>query len=189
MPQTISIHTSHHPHGWCGLKSSWILTLLKLFCHHPHGWCGLKLTTSSIDFIKSESHHPHGWCGLKFSHNAENWLDTCGHHPHGWCGLKYNNAFLPLSKVKSPPTRVVWIEIRNVRKIRKNIRVTTHTGGVDWNFKENCIHRISGGHHPHGWCGLKSSCPRSTYNLQLVTTHTGGVDWNPKLKPHIWPRY
>ena len=33
----------------------------------------------------------------------------------------------------SPPTRVVWIEIVEQQIIIHTDKVTTHTGGVDWN--------------------------------------------------------
>ena len=65
------------------------------------------------------------------------WFCFCcdfGHHPHGWCGLKFEIKKLELNIKKSPPTRVVWIEItpQNIDDIQSIC------------------------HHPHGWCGLKS---------------------------------
>ena len=103
---------------------------------------------------------------------------------------------------QSPPTRVVWIEIAIAFNSLINLSlVTTHTGGVDWNLilmpvlqiqKRSpptrvvwieITHITQGvaqwwGHHPHGWCGLKSSWTVSIILPPLVTTHTGGVDWN-----------
>ena len=38
----------------------------------------------------------------------------------------------------SPPTRVVWIEMIDEIKADLDTKVTTHTGGVDWNF--SCIY-------------------------------------------------
>ena len=125
----------HHPHGWCGLKCfSCRAVCAKFTGHHPHGWCGLKsflifnyiirfypvtTHTGGVDWNKklsgrvtrSPCHHPHGWCGLKSSKLNIGGKEF-GHHPHGWCGLKFN----------------ISIEILSLR------RVTTHTGGVDWNL-------------------------------------------------------
>ena len=55
---------------------------------------------------------------------------------------------------RSPPTRVVWIEI-DIEKVKAEA-------------KER--------HHPHGWCGLKSLIVWIPSWIILVTTHTGGVD-------------
>ena len=102
---------------------------------------------------------------------------------------------------KSPPTRVVWIEIMLRITLSLTPIVTTHTGGVDWNIffeKETdpvtYVTTHTGGvdwnrhklpdwgpfysHHPHGWCGLKSRRLQQQVARNWVTTHTGGVDWN-----------
>ena len=55
------------------------------------------------------------------------------HHPHGWCGLKFGKIRKKSNGIKSPPTRVVWIEINDDIKTFIAENVTTHTGGVDWN--------------------------------------------------------
>ena len=101
------------------------------------------------------------------------------HHPHGWCGLKLLLNNIQKKKQESPPTRVVWIEIRYGYACRWQGSVTTHTGGVDWNkvrkhyqtlWKMSPPTRVvwieiavqidekqtESRHHPHGWCGLKS---------------------------------
>ena len=57
------------------------------------------------------------------------------------------------------------------------MRVTTHTGGVDWNNTYTIkVHFISVTTHTGGvdWNEQKA---KNTPNFE-VTTHTGGVDWN-----------
>ena len=85
------------------------------------------------------------------------------HHPHGWCGLKSEIQVLVLMLSK----------------------VTTHTGGVDWNAYRDQLMAQQIGHHPHGWCGLKFQQKHMLDWVIPVTTHTGGVDWNKK----IWNKY
>ena len=102
----------------------------------------------------------------------------------------------------SPPTRVVWIEILDLFKAQNPEIVTTHTGGVDWNWYNHIFFTLGIRspptrvvwieicadsflycsivcHHPHGWCGLKYLANSSKHQNLSVTTHTGGVDWNP----------
>ena len=101
-----------------------------------------------------------------------------GHHPHGWCGLKFPTAVDMTAVSTSPPTRVVWIEISIIRTSHSRPWVTTHTGGVDWNFSCFNFALIADSHHPHGWCGLKFWVGARVLQTVFVTTHTGGVDWN-----------
>ena len=78
--------------------------------HHPHGWCGLKSYNEVLSYL-SLSHHPHGWCGLK-SHNRN--LDKQSIHVTTHTGGVDWNLSLPTNTTLprwSPPTRVVWIEI------------------------------------------------------------------------------
>ena len=56
-----------------------------------------------------------------------------GRHPRGWCGLKFFGLAVPRIGIKSPPARVVWIEIHS--RVAAYIRAS--------------------GRHPRGWCGLK----------------------------------
>ena len=71
-----------------------------------------------------------------------------------WIEIKKKSK-IPAKKL-SPPTRVVWIEIPSRKGIWLSEMVTTHTGGVDWN----------------------NSKSKSLSYKPKVTTHTGGVDWN-----------
>ena len=93
------------------------------------------------------------------------------HHPHGWCGLKYkNNCEKKRERQESPPTRVVWIEI----KLDKDV------------FQKALSH------HPHGWCGLKF-CTISWFCLATMSPptrvvwieipHGGGYDGSKYTSP------
>ena len=54
------------------------------------------------------------------------------HSPHGECGLKYNSfAAFAATRIKSLPTRGVWIEIYDRGKTLVPVAVTPHTGSVD----------------------------------------------------------
>ena len=44
----------------------------------------------------------------------DNIIQVDCHHPHGWCGLKFEEQASAMGMDTSPPTRVVWIEIKNV---------------------------------------------------------------------------
>ena len=146
----------HHPHGWCGLKWFSICNNeTKELGHHPHGWCGLKLLVFKL-VQGQKCHHPHGWCGLKsqIPKLAKGGLVVTTHTG----GVDWNNRVQRRNYRlrRSPPTRVVWIEIKSPSQRR----LTTHC------------------HHPHGWCGLKYICNLKPLQVCKVTTHTGGVDWN-----------
>ena len=147
--------TGHHPHGWCGLKSTKTTEYWLVYWSPPTRvvWIEIALLMVSTNYKESpptrvvwieitwkkrgrrtwKSHHPHGWCGLKWvwqiSSFARHWVTT---HTGGvdW------NWFRQIANQKewwSPPTRVVWIEIMIIIVEAIKIRVTTHTGGVDWN--------------------------------------------------------
>ena len=62
------------------------------------------------------------------------------------------------------------------------MEVTTHMGGVDWNKEQKAKNTPNFGHHPHGWCGLKSLNDTERNEFERVTTHTGGVDWNRNMR-------
>ena len=102
--------SSHHPHGWCGLK---------LFsCYRTHCHPRVTTHTGGVDWNRSSQ-------GLI--------LIDSGHHPHGWCGLKYiyNQVPLQACKVTTHTGGVDWNSLP--LRLCKNGQVTTHTGGVDWN--------------------------------------------------------
>ena len=168
---------SHHPHGWCGLKSIFIYRKVKLFGHHPHGWCGLKLIRRyNTELADKVTTHTGGvdWNTLNYTMSANQQVTT---HTGG---VDWNSHW---------QLQVPYL-----------VKVTTHTGGVDWNLPdvEDGIEWTS--HHPHGWCGLKfniifmrrhciMSPPTRVVWIEIelsisdiinidVTTHTGGVDWN-----------
>ena len=69
---------------------------------------------------------------IRFSKFVEG-LSICKecHHPHGWCGLKFRYPQILARSGRSPPTRVVWIEILRQLLCQSSQFVTTHTGGVD----------------------------------------------------------
>ena len=113
----------------------------------------------------------------------------------------WNTSSVVILTRRSPPTRVVWIEIklaplklvrltchhphgwcglkfRVLQNSQRSKAVTTHTGGVDWNMQERENILLDDSHHPHGWCGLKLWIARLNSLNGIVTTHTGGVDWN-----------
>ena len=124
------------------------------------------------------------------------------HHPHGWCGLKFKREKTEDENNSSPPTWVVWIEISNANDQRAvTIEVTTHTGGVDWNFKVLNALLVPPTSPPtrvvwieiyrlgyEQWCNSMSPptwvvwieilCIFRGRNFFAVTTHMGGVDWN-----------
>ena len=79
--------------------------------HHPHGWCGLKFGKIRKKSNDIKGHHPHGWCGLK----SELKVDFCCSFlvtTHTG-GVDWNiDGQCVVGKIAtSPPTRVVWIEI------------------------------------------------------------------------------
>ena len=79
---------------------------------------------------------------------------------------------------KSPPTRVVWIEI--IMLIGQENAKESPPTRVVWIeiLRFNKVSLTIMRHHPHGWCGLKLKVFCCLRNYSHVTTHTGGVDWN-----------
>ena len=57
--------TSHHPHGWCGLK--FICTVINntTTMSPPTRVVWIEIISSTVRKRVWSSHHPHGWCGLK----------------------------------------------------------------------------------------------------------------------------
>ena len=109
-----------------------IIVYFNTVSHHPHGWCGLKLACSSLSFWSfTVTTHTGGvdWNGHILQIIR---IDVVTTHTGG---VDWNTVFKCWSwwPKKSPPTRVVWIEIATRQKCQHN----------QW------------GHHPHGWCGLK----------------------------------
>ena len=121
--------------------------------------------------------------------NKESVANAFGHHPHGWCGLKFVILDIQVQYRRSPPTRVVWIEIFTVTNADNTKIVTTHTGGVDWNesptLRQKPLYYVTThtggvdwnrfcwfcfccdfGHHPHGWCGLKFEIKKLELNIK-----------------------
>ena len=130
-------------------------------------------------FPRCYSHHPHGWCGLKLPLLREITRGKEVTTHTGGVDWNFNTGLNLSTTLWSPPTRVVWIEIRYGYACRWQGSVTTHTGGVDWNkvrkhyqtlWKMSPPTRVvwieiavqidekqtESRHHPHGWCGLKS---------------------------------
>ena len=62
--------------------------------------------------------------------------------------------------------------------IINRIFVTTHTGGVDWNCYTNTIFIITTKSPPTRVVWIEISRRAVCIYLYSVTTHTGGVDWN-----------
>ena len=95
------------------------------------------------------------------------WIEMCStqyifinvprHHPHGWCGLKSFLKPQRLTNMVSVTTHTGGVDwnfgLSNLYISR--LLVTTHTGGVDWNFIGDTSILSYSSHHPHGWCGLK----------------------------------
>ena len=98
--------------------------------------------------------HPRGWCGLKSLFELRGML-VLRRHPRGWCGLKSLFMLPGNSRSKSPPARVVWIEIGQ---------------GALESYKE------AESRHPRGWCGLKLIRYCYYRLIALVATREGGVD-------------
>ena len=87
------------------------------------------------------------------------------------------NSMLYFSK--SPPTRVVWIEITNDRYYYNTDDVTTHTGGVDWNYANKLEFMTKSQVTTHtGGVDWNTTHAELVHKHIYVTTHTGGVDWN-----------
>ena len=105
---------------------------------------------------KTRSHHPHGWCGLKSIQPICYNCTYTSHHPHGWCGLK-SYSVLDCLNIWSVTTHMGGVDWNWIRLDSSNIsvKVTTHMGGVDWNsnWLTDWWYKLC--HHPHGWCGLK----------------------------------
>ena len=138
-------------------------------------WIEIILKTKN--YKKQHRHHPHGWCGLKFNLSELEKQVILGHHPHGWCGLKSTLIEVKSIAKRSPPTWVVWIEIKNyfdndadykspptwvvwieilIRNFNSKIVLSHHPHGwcglkLCWKTSQKSAYR----HHPHGWCGLK----------------------------------
>ena len=121
----------------------WNFNFFKIFLigvsHHPHGWCGLKFVMNYLTRVREESPPTRVvwieiykeykllnflyrspptrvvWIEI-FRQSSLNFCWNC-HHPHGWCGLK--SALSDLSPYL--------------------VSVTTHTGGVDWNWKTSSV--------------------------------------------------
>ena len=104
--------------------------------HHPHGWCGLKYH-AEVSYIVADSHHPHGWCGLKLLFNCFKVIEMPVTTHMGGVDWNHIQIIKYHKNTSSPPTWVVWIEIRLQYHLAKAYIVTTHMGGVDWNCYYN----------------------------------------------------
>ena len=81
--------------------------------------------------LNSTRHHPHGWCGLKFRLVAPFEHGGSKSPPTRVVWIEIIGTRYAGKQIKSPPTRVVWIEIFIQSLVTDNKAVTTHTGGVD----------------------------------------------------------
>ena len=174
----LSGNHSRHPRGWCGLKCRQNMYLpADAYSRHPRGWCGLKYVCclryraeqwsppARVVWIEMEAdrqklydksgRHPRGWCGLKSTNVGNASPKSAGRHPRGWCGLKCSlRQVAPWKLGRSPPARVVWIEI-----------FITLTASANRPRR-----------HPRGWCGLKLTDGCKKLKSCLVATREGGVD-------------
>ena len=92
-----------------------------------------------------------------------------------WIEISYS-TYLERKEAKSPPTRVVWIEIEAKMIISETLlSPPTRVVWIEIGAARGILF-TSIGHHPHGWCGLKSSRNFGNVCRVNVTTHTGGVD-------------
>ena len=102
---------SHHPHGWCGLKSinRNAFVFPTIVTTHTGGvdWNFLAYKSLAKDFAVTT--HTGGVDWNKRTRRKKELLYS--HHPHGWCGLKSHALLKTTNARMSPPTRVVWIEI------------------------------------------------------------------------------
>ena len=102
-----------------------------------------------------KGHHPQGWCGLKSTAGLYQ-VTSHRHHPQGWCGLKL---------------------FKRLKKFVMSL-VTTHKGGVDWNYPFFVDIRFTASSPPTRVVWIEILLLISPWPRPGVTTHKGGVDWN-----------
>ena len=119
------------------------------------------------------------WCGLKWELTSDYMMKSLKVTTHTG-GVDWNLWLLGFRYwgCRSPPTRVVWIEIWYDRYQRSANCVTTHTGGVDWNWWWHNDNRRTVRSPPTRVVWIEIIIKKLRESKGLVTTHTGGVDWN-----------
>ena len=83
------------------------------------------------------------------------------------CGVDWNPIHDNLKRcfTKSPPTRVVWIEIINGVSMSFGNR-SPPTRVVWIEIIPDAVKDLSAtSHHPHGWCGLKCKCQQQSKTI------------------------
>ena len=101
---------SHHPHGWCGLKSTTLYEQIITKLSPPTRVVWIEINAYRLKTGMAES-PPTRVVWIEMLILSHLTLYLISHHPHGWCGLKLCKQTRIYDKVASPPTRVVWIEI------------------------------------------------------------------------------